>query len=131
MVNDLASAMATVHDIYAFDLEYLGRGLALRHHAAILNFKVLNPNSDIAVGMTARVVLQLKDKAEGIVLPASAVVRGANGLPIVWIKTAPERFEPQVVNAQPFDGDSVVITAGLKPEQRVVTEGVTLLNQVR
>ncbi len=131
VVNDLASAMATVHDIYALDLEYLGRGLALRNHATILNFRVVDPVSDIAVGMTARVVLQLKDKTEGIVLPASAVVRGATGLPIVWIKTAPERFEPQVVDAEPFDGDSVVIRAGLEPDQRVVTEGVTLLNQVR
>ena len=131
VVNDLASAVAIVHDIYELDLEYLGKGLALRNHATILNFKVLNTVSDIAVGMTARVVLQLKNKTEGIVLPTSAVVRGTNGLPIVWIKTAPERFEPQVVDTEPFDGDSVVIKAGLKPDQRVVTEGVTLLNQVR
>ena len=64
-------------------------------------------------------------------MPTSAVVRGATGLPIVWVKTAPERFEPQTVKTEPFDGDSVVVTAGVKPDQRVVTEGVTLLNQVR
>lgn len=129
--DNMASAVAVVHDHHFLDLEYLGRGLVLRNHSAVLNFKVLNSGEDIAVGMTAKVVLQSNEETEGFVLPASAVVRGPTGLPIVWIKKQPERFEPQVVKVEPFDGDSVVITAGLKPDQRVVTDGVTLLNQVR
>lgn len=130
-IDNLSSAIATVHDHHVLDLEYLGRGLALRNHATVLNFKVLTSGKNIAVGMTARVVLQLKDEQEGFVLPTSAVVRGSTGLPIVWVKTAPERFEPQSVKTEEFDGDSIVIVAGLKPDQRVVTDGVTLLNQVR
>ncbi|KUO64229.1 MAG: hypothetical protein APF80_17595 [Alphaproteobacteria bacterium BRH_c36] len=129
--DNMASAVAVVHDHHFLDLEYLGRGLVLRNHSAVLNFKVLNSGEDIAVGMTAKVVLQSNEETEGFVLPASAVVRGPTGLPIVWLKKQPERFEPQVVKVEPFDGDSVVITAGLKPDQRVVTDGVTLLNQVR
>lgn len=131
VVDNLASAIATVHDHHVLDLEYLGRGLALRNHATVLNFKVLTSGENIAVGMTAHVVLQLKDEQDGFVLPTSAVVRGSTGLPIVWVKTAPERFEPQPVKTKEFDGDSIVIVAGLKPDQRVVTDGVTLLNQVR
>lgn len=131
IVDTLASAVASVHDDTVVELEYLGRGLALRNHATVLNFKVLTPRDNIAVGMTARVVLQLKDKQEGIILPTSAVVRSNSGLPIVWIKTAPERFEPHTVKTEIVDGDTILITAGLEPDQRVVTEGVTLLNQVR
>ena len=81
--------------------------------------------------MPVKVVLQSTAKVDGFILPASAIVRGQTGLPIVWIKTEPERFEPQTVKVEPLDGQSVVVTAGLKPDQRIVTDGVTLLNQVR
>lgn len=131
VVQDLAKAVAIVHDHHKLDLEYLGRGLSLRHHSTILNFKITTAGEELAAGMTVRVLLQSGENLEGFVLPASAVVRGANGLPIVWIKTQPERFEPQTVKVEPFDGDSVVVTAGIKEDQRIVTDGVTLLNQVR
>lgn len=126
-----ASAIATVHDHHKLELEYLGRGLALRNHSTVLNFKVLTVGEELAVGMTARVMLKLDHEVEGFILPNSSVVRGPTGLPIVWLKNSPERFEPQVVKIEPFDGSSVVVTAGLKADQRVVTDGVTLLNQVR
>lgn len=132
IINKLVSAEATVHGHHILKLEYLGHGLALRNHASLLNFKILNSEQEqISVGMTAKIILQLDQQQDGIVLPASALVRGATGLPIVWIKTEPERFEPHTVKAEPFDGNSIVITAGLKADQRVVTEGVTLLNQIR
>ena len=131
IIENLASAVATIHDDEVVQLEYLGRGLELRNHATPLNFRAVTSQHTLGAGMTARVVLQLKEQREGIVLPTSAVVRGSTGLPIVWIKTAPERFEPQAVKTAEFDGNSVVITAGLNPDQRVVTDGVTLLNQIR
>lgn len=130
-IDAVSSAVATVHDHHLLDLEYLGQGLALRNHSSVLNFKVSTSGEALAVGMTARIILKLNQETEGFILPTSAVVRGPTGLPIVWLKSAPERFEPQVVKVEPFDGNSVVVSAGLKEDQRVVTDGVTLLNQVR
>jgi membrane fusion protein, heavy metal efflux system len=49
----------------------------------------------------------------------------------VWVKTAPERFEPRTVTTAPLDGISVTVTAGLKAGDRVATQGATLINQVR
>jgi hypothetical protein len=63
--------------------------------------------------------------------PASSVVRAASGLSIVWVKSEAERFEPHTVRYEPLDGQRVVVLAGLKPDQSVVTEGATLLNQIR
>ncbi len=130
-VDGVTSAVATVHDHHTLDLEYLGRGLALRNHSTVLNFKVLSSHEELAVGMTARVILKLGQATEGFILPTSAVVRGPAGLPIVWLKISAERFEPQLVKVEPFDGNTIVVTAGLKADQRVVTDGVTLLNQIR
>ena len=64
-------------------------------------------------------------------LPAASVVRAPSGLPIVWVKTEPERFEPHTVRYEALDGQRVVIVSGLKPDVRVVREGATLLNQIR
>ena len=50
---------------------------------------------------------------------------------VVWVKTAPERFEPRAVTTEALDGLSVAVTAGLKPGDRVATGGATLINQVR
>lgn len=112
-------------------LQFAGRGLALHQQSAKLSFKIMRGHEGLAIGMPIKVILQSKVKIEGFVVPSSAIVRGQTGLPIVWIKTEPERFEPQTVKVEPFDGKSVVVVAGLKADQRIVTEGVTLLNQVR
>ena len=97
----------------------------------MLTFRMASGQDRLSIGMPVKVVLQSTAKVDGFILPASAIVRGQTGLPIVWIKTEPERFEPQTVKVEPLDGQSVVVTAGLKPDQRIVTDGVTLLNQVR
>lgn len=133
-----ASALQAMTAAFAVDkhghrlpLELAGRGLVLRHQASISTFKILERHDALAVGMPVKVVIQSSARINGFVLPASAIVRGQTGLPIVWIKTDAERFEPQVVKTAPLDGQSVVVTSGLKAEKRVVTDGVTLLNQVR
>lgn len=129
--RDLLRAYAVASGIGQIPLEYAGRGLALRQQATVLTFRVVTASEGLAIGKPVKVMLQSTAKVEGFVLPASAIVRGQTGLPIVWIKTDPERFEPQIVKVVPLDGRSVVVTAGLKSDQRVVTDGVTLLNQVR
>ena len=42
-----------------------------------------------------------------------AVVRGANGEPVVWRHTDPERFEARPVRTEPFDAVRLVISAGV------------------
>jgi cobalt-zinc-cadmium efflux system membrane fusion protein len=130
-LGELSKAFAVTRSEDQIPLRFMGRGLALRQQAAVLTFKMEQAGSKIAIGAPVTVVLQSTSKVDGFVLPSSAIVRGQTGLPTVWIKTDAERFEPQEVKTSPLDGSSVVVTAGLKADQRVVTEGVTLLNQVR
>ncbi len=129
--TDVVTAYANIGDKEKIPLEFSGRGLALRQQATVLTFRMPKSQGGLSIGMPVKVVLQSSANVDGFILPASAVVRGQTGLPIVWVKTEPERFEPQTVKVEPLDGKSVVITAGLKQDLRVVTDGVTLLNQVR
>lgn len=126
-----SSAIAVSGESKTYPLEFVGSGLILRHQATLLTFRISTSADGIAVGKPMKVILKSTVKEKGFVLPAAAVVRGSSGLPVVWIKTEPERFEPHPVKYEKIDGGNIVVTAGLKPDQRVVTEGVTLINQIR
>ena len=78
------------------------------------------------------VILQSTAEVSGIVLPSSSVSAPKAACPSCGSRREPERFEPRTVRYEPLDGAArVTLLAGLKPEERVVTEGATLLNQIR
>jgi cobalt-zinc-cadmium efflux system membrane fusion protein len=85
----------------------------------------------LVVGQPVTVVAQLKERVEGVVLPAQAVVRNAANEPVVWIKSGAERFVPQPVQLRSLDAATVVITQGLAPDNRVVVQGAPLIAQIR
>ena len=64
-------------------------------------------------------------------VPVSSLMKNPANQTIVWVKTAPERFEPRTVTVEPLDGVNVAVTSGLKAGDRVATQGATLINQVR
>lgn len=131
VAQGIEKATVVGHEIGPMSVEFAGRGLALRQQATVLSFKIAGKQDSLAIGMPVKVILQTTAKVDGFVVPASAIVRGPTGLPIVWTKTEPERFEPQLVKFDTLDGTSVTVTSGLKEDMRIVTDGASLLNQVR
>ena len=116
-------------------LRFVGAARSLRDQAQPLQFagdsSVLGTLAHLAIGQPVRVFVQSTDKVDGVQVPAAALLRNPANQTIVWVKEAPERFAPRVVTAVPLDGTSVAITSGLKPGDRVATQGATLINQVR
>lgn len=131
VLDNFGSAVAVSHDGRSYPLEFIGKGLILRQQATPLTFRFAKPPESLAIGKPIKVVLHSTVSAKGFVLPASSIVRSQSGLPVVWIKAEPERFEPRPVRFELIDGRNVLVVSGLKPEQRVVTDGVTLINQIR
>jgi hypothetical protein len=131
VATNLTRAFAVTGNGESIPLVFAGAGLSLKQQAAPLTFQVAHAEPNLSIGQPVTVILQLTVELKGIVLPASSVVRAASGLSIVWVKREAERYEPYTVRYEPLDGQRVVVLAGLKPEQRVVTEGATLLNQIR
>jgi cobalt-zinc-cadmium efflux system membrane fusion protein len=127
----LTKAFAVTGTGESIPLKFAGAGLSLKQQAAPLTFQVTHAEPNLSIGMPVTVILQSTSELSGIVLPASSIVRAQSGLSIVWVKSEAERFEPHAVRYQPLDGQRVIVLAGLKPDQRVVTEGATLLNQIR
>ena len=69
--------------------------------------------------------------ADAIRVPMAALMKNPANQSIVWVKTAPERFEPRTVTAEPLDGTHVAVTSGLKAGDRVAVRAATLINQIR
>jgi membrane fusion protein, heavy metal efflux system len=111
------------------DLSFIGSGKALREGSIPLLFRSNNA-TDLVLGQPVKLIAQTNQSVTGTVLPISAIVKNAANEPIVWLHEAPESFQAESVQVQPLNSDQVVVS-GLKPLQRVVVKGVTLLNQIR
>ncbi len=113
-------------------LVFIGAARSLREQALPLVFRAqASALAALAVGQPVRVFVQGKTQVQGIAVPAAALMRNPANQTIVWVKTAPERFEPRVVTTAPLDGVRVAVTSGLQAGDRVATQGATLINQVR
>ncbi|WP_218510655.1 efflux RND transporter periplasmic adaptor subunit [Variovorax sp. dw_308] len=128
---DIAGATLAVGD-ERLALTFTGAGRSLRQQALPLGFKAQGDGvSKLAVGQPVRVFVQTRQKVKGIAVPVAALMKNPANQTIVWVKTAPERFEPRTVTVEPLDGVDVAITSGLAAGDRVATQGATLINQVR
>ncbi|MBC7433264.1 MAG: efflux RND transporter periplasmic adaptor subunit [Rubritepida sp.] len=130
-VERVSGASATLSDGRVVELTFIGRGLTVRQQAVPVNFRVINPPADSPIGASVMVTLRTARVLQGIVLPADAVVRSAEGPPVVFEHATAERFVPRQVRVQPLDGTRVVVLAGLEPGSRVVVQGAGLIAQVR
>lgn len=113
-------------------LTFLGAGRVLRDQALVLQFRAQGTHlTHLAVGQPVAVIVKLKIDVQGVPLPAAALVRSSANEPLVWIKSAAEKFEPRRVLVQPLDATNVLVTRGLDGGEFVVTDGAPLINQVR
>lgn len=128
-------AGATLQGVAGAKLRLLGAARSLRDGVLPITFEAgsVDPAKGLplAVGQPVTVVATLSERVKGIVLPAQAVVRNSANEPIVWIKSGAERYIPQPVQYQPLDAQSIVVTAGLGADNRVVVQGAPLIAQIR
>ena len=113
-------------------LRFLGAAGAVRDQSLTLSFENRKLNQTrFFTGQLLKVYAELASQTEGIAIPRSAVVKNAANQTTVWVKTEPEAFQSRVVVTEPLDGQRVLVKSGLKAYDRVVTQGATLINQVR
>lgn len=113
-------------------LRFVGASRALRDQALPLSFAAQGTAfAALSIGQPVKVVVQTRERVHGAAVPAASLMKNAANETIVWVKTAPERFAPRVVVHEALDGANVAVTSGLHAGERVVTQGATLLNQIR
>lgn len=111
-------------------LVFLGGGRALRDGALPLLFRAEQPSRSYALGQPVKLIARTRLRIRGVALPSAAVVRNPANEAVVWVHNDAERFTPVPVQVSPLDGETLV-AQGLTSGQRVVTQGATLLNQIR
>ena len=129
--SSFTSATGTTQNGTSFDLSFVGEGRILQQQSTVLNFAILNPPTLLRVGTPVSVLVPAGEQINGILMPKAAVVRASNGENLVWLHTNTEQFEPRPVRVVPFDGDRVLIVAGLQAGDRVTVRSAELINQVR
>lgn len=112
-------------------LRFQGSSRALQQQATIVHFAILDPPASFSVGQPLTILARNGSEVTGLILPRDAVVRAGGGEALVWLHTAPERFEGRPVRVEAFDAARVVVRDGVRPGERVVVRGAELINQVR
>lgn len=117
------------------ELHFVGAGGMLKDQAIPVLFRVApaarGAPAAVSVGQSVRIIAQTRDQRDGVAVPAQALVRDATNETVVWLHDHAERFSPVRVRAEPLDVGRVLVRAGLKGGERVVTRGAVALSQVR
>jgi membrane fusion protein, heavy metal efflux system len=130
-IGGLQNAAATAADGKPLKLAFRGSGLADRSQSIPVHFAVESGADGVRVGQFVTVFVASGEEKSGIVVPRTALVRGASGQEFVFEHVSPERFMPRTVRSEPLDGMRVIILAGLEAGKRVVVQGAELLDHVR
>lgn len=130
------TASARTADGQDLRLTPLGTGYELRGHALPIQFRIeprtTGPGAPhLVVRQPVTVVAQMHHGSAGLRIPTRAVQRGPDGSSQVWVHARPEHYRPQRVQARDLGGGYSVVTQGLQAGDRVVTDGASLLAQVR
>jgi hypothetical protein len=112
-------------------VSYRGTGLADRNQAVPVQFEIEGDAGMLRAGQLLTVLARTAEERKGIAVPRTAVIRGANGQPIVYDHISAENFRPREVRIEPLDGKRVLIVSGVGAGQRIVSQGAELLNQIR
>ncbi|MQM31644.1 MAG: HlyD family secretion protein [Candidatus Accumulibacter phosphatis] len=115
----------------ALELAFVGGGRQMREQALPLLFRIVTPNTLVAVGQPLKVIVRTAHEIEGAAVPRSALTRIGAGETAVWVHSEAERFVARRVHPQALDANTVAISDGLHDGDRVVIEGAGLLSQVR
>ena len=98
-------------------LTFQGAGLTDRSQAIPVHFAIEGEAKGLRVGQLVTVLAPTGEETQGLAVPRTSVLRGANGQTIVFEHTAAERFEPRIVRVEPLDAERVLVLDGLAAGQ--------------
>lgn len=127
----IAAATAPLSGDGALALRFVGAGRQLRGQAIPMLFRVESANAPVAVGQPLKVIARTARTVRGAAVPLGAVVKVSAGGTAVWVREGAEGFALRRVEVAPLDAGRVAVVRGLEGGERVVTEGASLLLQVR
>ena len=131
LLPDAQPATARTGDGHKLALTFQGAGLTDRSQAIPVHFAIEGEVKGLRVGQLVTVLAPTGEATQGLAVPRTSVLRGANGQTILFEHTTAERFESRIVRVEPLDAERVLVLDGLARGKRVIVQGAELLNQIR
>ncbi|QLF92417.1 HlyD family efflux transporter periplasmic adaptor subunit [Pseudomonas sp. ABC1] len=131
LADDIAGASLSIAG-RSVELSFIGAANSLRAQALPLRFQASGSDLPrLPTGQNLNLTVRSASTLHGMPAPISALAKNASNQDIVWVKSDAERYAPRTVTFTPLDGSRVVLTSGVKADERVVTEATALINQIR
>ena len=89
-----------------------------------LRAQFANPNRLLLPGLYVRAVIVEGVQPNGILAPQVAVSRNEKGQATAFVVGAQNKAEPRILKTGEAIGDAWVVTAGLRPGDKLITEGL-------
>jgi hypothetical protein len=131
LLPDAQPATARTGEGGKLTLTFQGAGLTDRSQAIPVHFAIQGEVKGLRVGQLVTVLAPTGEETQGLAVPRTGILRGANGQTTLFEHTSAERFEPRIVRVEPLDAERVLVLDGLAAGTRVVVQGAELLNQIR
>lgn len=113
-------------EVFIGRVTYLSEALDPQSRTAKLRCVLPNPGNRIRLDMFAELEIPTNKKQLALTVPNSAIQEIDNE-PVVFVQRGPEQFEKRSVKLGAKGDQRTEITAGLKPADRVVTNGTLQL----
>ncbi|MCW5595952.1 MAG: HlyD family efflux transporter periplasmic adaptor subunit [Rhodocyclaceae bacterium] len=131
LADGIGDASAQLPGGGSLKLQFVGGGRLLREQAMPLLFRVVAQDAPVAVGQPLKVIAKTSRMTRGAAVPVAALVKVSAGETAIWVRDGAERFILRKVGIQSLDAATMAVTSGLANGERVVTDGASLLAQVR
>jgi Cu(I)/Ag(I) efflux system membrane fusion protein len=107
-------------------IDHIRRRTSLSGSVALAHISIANPGNRILPGMQAWVSFSQPGRRV-LGIPASALIRSSEGA-MIWVETERHTYAPRMVVIGSSTTDTVEVTRGLVPGERVVVSGAYLLH---
>lgn len=94
-----------------------------------LRIRVPNPDNVLLPGLFLRARIAQATQALAYRVPQQALVRGPTGDAFVWVVGANNQAAQRPISADRVDGSDWIVSAGLNPGDRVITQGIGSLRR--
>lgn len=134
VATHIRGATARIDPDTSIPLAFIGAGRSLREQALPVMFRFnagKQPVPSLTIGQPLTVLAQTDEIVTGFAVPATSIVKDRNNQDIVWVHASAERFVPKSVRYVPMNGITATVIDGIANGDRIVTQGASLLNQVR
>jgi cobalt-zinc-cadmium efflux system membrane fusion protein len=112
--------------VFQGETAYIAPAVDKASRTVSVRVPIANPDLTLRAHMFATASIETRARAPSVRIPAAALQRVAE-VDLVFVQTSPTTFETRRVTVAQRQGDHVVLSAGLAPNEPVVAAGSFLL----